>query len=65
MPVVVSFALGKSVHVDLVRLAATPWRIRRSLEACGFRSGTYYLGVVRYRDEVVRESEFAGIFTFG
>ena len=27
MPVVVSFALGKSVHVDLVRLAATP---------CGF-----------------------------
>ena len=24
MPVVVSFALGKSVHVDLVRLAATP-----------------------------------------
>ena len=64
MPVVVYFALGKSVHVDLVRLAATP---------CGFvvplglwvRSGTYYLGVVRYRDEVVRESEFAGIFTFG
>ena len=27
MPVVVYFALGKSVHVDLVRLAATP---------CGF-----------------------------
>ena len=24
MPVVVSFALGNSVHVDLVRLAATP-----------------------------------------
>ena len=39
MPVVVSFALGKSVHVDLVRLAATPRRIRRSLEACGFDLG--------------------------
>lgn len=38
MPVVVSFALGKSVHVDLVRLAATS-RIRRSLEACGFDLG--------------------------
>ena len=37
MPVVVYFALGKSVHVDLVR--RYPLRIRRSLEACGFDLG--------------------------
>ena len=63
MPVVVSFALGKSVHVDLVRLAATPRGFVVPLKLW-VRSGTYYLGVVRYRDEVVRESEFAGIFNF-
>ena len=64
MPVVVSFALGKSVHVDLVRLAATPCGFVVPLRPVG-SIWDVLLGVVRYRDEVVRESEFAGIFTFG
>ena len=56
---------GKACHYP--RSERFPRPLADSLFPCGLwvRSGTYYLGVVRYRDEVVRESEFAGIFTSG